>query len=82
MNRSNRSLLVLFNQELKSPHAIEHEVGILNELLHHVENLENVMVSHEIIDLNRHKLYNDPLSLRKAFRQHKVKGFVFLNNKN
>jgi hypothetical protein len=82
MNRSNRSLLVLFNQELKTPHAIEHEVGILHELLHHVEHLENVIVSHEIIDLNKHKLYNDRISLRKAFRDRKVKGFVFLNNKN
>jgi hypothetical protein len=82
MNRSNRSLVVLFNQELKSPHAIEHEVGILHEILYKVEHLENVILSHEIIDLNKHKISNESFYLRKIFRERKLKGFVFLNNKN
>ena len=53
MNRMNRDLLVLFNQELLSPQAIEHEVELLHELLHSVERLDNLVVAQEILDLNK-----------------------------
>jgi hypothetical protein len=82
MNRSNRSLLVLFNHEFMSPNAIEHEVDMLHELLYKVEHLENVIVSHEVIDLNKHRITNKAIALRKIFRERKVQGFVFLNNLN
>jgi len=82
MNSPNRSLLVLFNQELTSRTAIEREVGMLHDLLYAVEHIENVIVSHELIDLNKHKITNKATSLRKVFRERKLKGFVFLNNKN
>ena len=32
MNKSNRDLLVLFNQEIMTPQAIEHEVELLHQL--------------------------------------------------
>jgi len=37
MNKLNRDLLVLFNQELMTPQAIEHEVELLHQLLYNVE---------------------------------------------
>jgi hypothetical protein len=82
MNRPNRDLLVLFNQELMTPQAMEHEVELLHELLHCVERSEKVIVAHEVIDLNRFKISNKPHIIREAFRQKEEKPFVFLYNKN
>lgn len=82
MNSSNRDLLVLFNQELMTPQSIEHEVELLHQLLHNIERLENLVIAHEILDLNKYKVISKPLKLRKLFRLSKLKPFVFLNCKN
>ena len=82
MNKSNRDLLVLFNQELMTPQSIEHEVELLHELLYRIERIENLIIAHEAIDLNKYKVSNKPLLLRKLFRQRELKPFVFLNCKN
>ena len=55
MNRINRDLLVLFNQELMTPQAIENEVELLHELLFSVERLDNLVSVHEVIDLNKYR---------------------------
>ena len=82
MNKSNRDLLVLFNQELMTPQSIEHEVELLHQLLYNTEKVENLITAHEVIDLNKYKVSNNPLLLRKLFRQRKLKPFVFFNCKN
>lgn len=82
MNYSNRDLLVLFNQELMTPQSIEYEVEQLHKLLHKIERIENLIVAHEIIDLNKYKVIYKHLSLRKIFHQRELKPFVFLNCKN
>ncbi len=82
MNNSNRDLLVLFNHDLMSQKAIEHEVGLLHEILYTVECLDNVVTAHEVIDVNNYKIYNNPKLLRQNFRQRELKPFVFLNCKN
>ena len=82
MNKVNRDLLVLFNQELMSPQAIEHEVEWLHGLLFTVERVENLVIAHELIDLNKYKVINKTLTLRKAIRRQELKAFVFLNCKN
>jgi len=82
MNKSNRDLLVLFKEELMSPQAIEHEVGLLHELLYAVERLENLVIAHEVIDLNRYRIFNRFNVIRNTIRQKELKPFVFLNNKN
>lgn len=82
MNNSNRDLLVLFNQELMTPQSIEHEVELLHQLLYTIERLENLVIAHEIIDLNSYRIINKPLQLRKLIRQATLKPFVFLNCKN
>ncbi len=82
MNNSNRDLLVLFNQELMSPQAIEHEVEQLHGILYTVEALDNIVVAHEVIDMNKYKIFNDQQHLRDVFRQRELKPFVFLNCKN
>ncbi len=82
MNNPNRDLLVLFNQELMTPQAIEHEVELLHELLYTVEYIENLIIAHEVIDLNKYKVINRSHQLRLVIRQQKLKPFVFLNCKN
>ena len=82
MNNSNRDLLVLFNQELMTPQAIEHEVEMLHEILYSVEGLDNIVAAHEVIDVNKYKIFNTPLKLRTIFRQRELSPFVFLNCKN
>ncbi len=82
MNNPNRDLLVLFNQELMTPQSIEHEVELLHQLLYSIEKIENLVIAHEIIDLNKYKIINKPVQLRKLIRQKELKPFVFLNCKN
>ena len=82
MNNPNRDLLVLFNQELMTPQAIEHEVELLHELLYTVERIDNLIVAHELIDLNKYKVIKKAFHLRTIFRQRTLKPFEFLNCKN
>jgi hypothetical protein len=82
MHRSNRDLLLLFKDESMSPKAIEQQVERLHELLYCVEKVENVITAHELINVNRHKIYNDSVRLKSVFRRKQLKPFVFLNNKN
>ena len=82
MNRMNRDLLVLFNQELLSPQAIEHEVELLHELLHTVERIDNLVTAHEVLDLNKYRVINKAMVVRNTIRIQELKSFVFLNCKN
>ncbi len=82
MNNANRDLLVLFNQELMTPQAIEHEVELLHQLLYSIERLDNLVIAHEIIDLNKYRVITKPLQLRKLIRLSELKPFVFLSCKN
>jgi hypothetical protein len=82
MNNPNRDLLVLFNQGLMSPQSIEHEVEQLHALLYSVESALNFITTHELYDLNRHRVINKPVQLRGIMRHRELKPFVFLNCKN
>jgi hypothetical protein len=82
MNNPNRDLLVLFNQELMTPQSIEHEVELLHQMLYTIERIENIIIAHEIIDMNSYRIINKPVQLRKLIRQGEPKPFVFLNCKN
>jgi len=82
MNNTNRDLLVLFKQALKNPQAIEREVSWLHGLLYAVEKIDNLAISHELIDLNQYKLEKNLLSVKKYLYRGKEMPFVFLNNKN
>ena len=82
MNKSNRDLLVLFKEELMTPQSIEHAVELLHELLFDVEKIENLVTAHEVINLNKYKIYNKFHIVRDTIRKKELKPFVFLNNKN
>jgi len=82
MNRINRDLLVLFNQELMSPQALENEVELLHELLYNVERLDNLALAHEVLDFNKYKVITKHSILRDVIRLQELKPFVFLSCKN
>jgi hypothetical protein len=82
MNKFNRDLLVLFKEELMSPQAIEHEVELLHELLYDVEKIENLITSHEVINLNNYKIQHNPNIIRNTILKKELKPFIFLSNKN
>jgi hypothetical protein len=82
MNNPNRDLLVLFNHEVMTQKAIEHEVEQLHQLLYAVEGIENLIITHEVIDLNRYRVISKPAQLRRLIRQRELKPFIFLNCKN
>ncbi len=81
MDKFNRDLLVLF-KEASNPQAIEHEVEFLHELLFYVEKIDNVIVPHEVIDLNRYKILSRKKAVTEVMNQQQLKPFVFLHNKN
>ena len=82
MNKFNRDLLVLFKEELMNPQAIEHEVEMLHELLYYVEKIDNLIMAHEVINVNKYKISSNAKLVRETLRQINLKPFVFLNNKN
>lgn len=81
-SRMNRDLLILFNHEMMSAKAMENEVELLHELLFTVERLDNLVIAHEIIDLNKYKVINKDIVLRNTIRVQELKPFVFLSCKN
>ena len=82
MKNTSRDLLVLFKQDVMSPKTIEQHVSWLHELLFSVERLDNFVHAHELIDINRYKIINKSVEIKKAIRQGILKPFLFLNNKN
>ena len=82
MNNSNRDLLVLFNQGLMTPQALEHEVGMLHELLYKVEQIDNLVTAFEVIDLVRYSVSSQSIRIKKYFRHRSPRPFIFLSNKN
>jgi hypothetical protein len=82
MNKSNRDLLVLFKQELLSPQVIEETVDWLHEILQNTERLNNLVIAHEVLDLNKYKVVHNPLVLRNTLQKDPLKPFIFLNCKN
>ena len=72
----------MFKEELMNPQAIEHEVEMLHELLYSVERTDNLVVAHEVINLNKLKVSSDENVIRETIGLKELKPFVFLNNKN
>ena len=82
MHSSNRDLLVLLNNDLLSPQAIEHQVELLHEMLFKIESFDNLCIAHEILDLNRYKKISRKNLIREHLKRKKEVPFVFLSNKN
>jgi hypothetical protein len=78
----NRDLLVLLNNGHRSKEAIDHEVEWLHDILFHIEAIDNFCRAHELINVNRHKVFTDTLKVRKAALKKEVTPFEFISNLN
>lgn len=79
---SKRDLLVLSRKISINQKEMALEVEKLNDLLFHVESLENFCIANEIIDLNNYKIIDDSIKIRRIISKQHLKPFVFINNKN
>jgi hypothetical protein len=82
MKSPNRDLLVLLKDETMSEQAIEREVEKLNDMLFQLESVDNFCVSHQMLDLNKFKIFTDKRSIMQVTRQKELKPFVFLCSLN
>jgi hypothetical protein len=82
MKSPNRDLLVLLKDETMSEQAIEREVEKLNDMLFQLESVDNFCVSHQMLDLNKFKIFTDQRSNMQVTRQKELKPFVFLCSLN
>lgn len=82
MKTPNRDLLVLVKDDHLNKDAIEFELEQLNQLLLQFETVENLCCAHEVIDMNKYKIFNHNKAIREIISQRVLKSFVFLCNKN
>ncbi len=82
MNRDNRDLLVLINNEGLSDADMQTEINALHYILFHAERLDNFVCSHEIIDLTRYKIVKNKVAVKNSIRKQKDTPFIFLNSLN
>lgn len=82
MKRLKRDLILLRKDDQLDELNIEREVECLNYLLQTVETISSLCTAHELIDMNRFKIYQDTLSITKALKQKELKPFQFIINKN
>jgi hypothetical protein len=61
---------------------MEQELEQLNDLLFHYETVDNFCVSHEVFDMNKHKIITDSKAIQKIAREATLKAFQFICNKN
>jgi len=82
MNLPNRDLLILFNQELMTPRAIEDAIERIHEILYDVERADNLAISHEIMDVSKNRVNRESFIIRRHLRSRELPPFVFLNCRN
>jgi tRNA G10 N-methylase Trm11 len=82
MKSPNRDLLVLLKDETMSEQAIEQEVEKLNTILFNVETSESFYASHELLDMNKFKIFRGKKHLQQVSREKALKPFIFLCNIN
>lgn len=82
MPRTNRDLLVLLKQEVMTAQAMEQQVLFLHDLLFQVEKSSWATSAHELININKSKISNKKMAIKKALKESTLKPFIFLNNLN
>ncbi len=82
MKTPNRDLLVLVKNEYANEQFMEQELEQLNDLLFHYETMNNFCLAHEVFDMNKSRIIQKPRSIQQIARQHELKPFQFICNKN
>lgn len=82
MKSSNRDLLVLSKNILTDAREMQLEVEKLNQILFHVEAIENLCLANEIIDINIYKILRKPEKIEKVISNNRLRPFQFIHTKN
>ena len=82
MKSANRDLLVLSKNISKDEREMQLEVEKLNQILFHVEAIENLCLANEIIDINNYKIVRKPEKIEKLISNNRLKPFQFIHTKN
>ena len=82
MKTPNRDLLVLVKEEYHNESMMQRELQKLNRLLYHFETLDTIALAHEIFDVNRGRIIERSLGVKKILRGKFLKPFQFACNKN
>jgi hypothetical protein len=82
MKSSNRDLLVLSKNISTNERDLQLEVEKLNQILFHVEAIENLCLANEIIDINNYKILRKPNKIEKVISNNRLKPFQFIHTKN
>lgn len=72
----------MFNNSLLNEESIEQAVEDLHAILLAAERVDNFVVAHELIDLNKYVVTNNAVQIKKYIRLRKKQSFVFLYSKN
>lgn len=82
MKSANRDLLVLSKNISTDEREMQLEVEKLNQILFHVEAIENLCLANEIIDINNYKILREPKKIEKVISSKRLKPFQFIHTKN
>lgn len=82
MKSSNRDLLVLSKNISTDERELQLEVEKLNQILFHVEAIENLCLANEIIDINNYKILRKPNKIEKVISNNRLNPFQFIHTKN
>jgi hypothetical protein len=82
MKSSNRDLLVLSKNISTDEREMQLEVERLNQILFHVEAIENLCLANEVIDINNYKILRKPEKIEKVISNNRLKPFQFIHTKN
>ena len=77
-----RDIIILRRDAFPNRQSLEHEVMLLNDMLHALEKSDVMASSFELIDLNRFKVVSQLHLISKAIKAIEQKPFEFLINKN
>jgi hypothetical protein len=82
MANTKREILILKHSAILSDAWYAQEAAAIDKLVTHTEHYQNLTKPHELIDLNKYKIYQDYFTIRTFFRTRAIKPFVFLFCKN
>jgi len=82
MSNSNRELLVLLNQKIKTQKDIDMEVSSLHRILYETERLSYFASSYEVLDLVKFKIHKKNFIIKQYLKQNSQQPFIFFFNMN
>lgn len=82
MTSRNREILMPLRANSKDRDDGERELYCINKIITETERLSNLMLTHQLIDTHKRKIYNKGKKLEACFLKKDNLPFRFLNNLN